>query len=156
MTWARFDDRFWNDRKIRDLPLAAVGLHAKAITFCCHDLTDGFLRGTDVRRLGGSKRWADILVAAGVWTEEIGGWRIHDFLEYHPSAEEVRQRRQMRAEAGRRGGLASGEAKRTANAIAPTAKQTQSKREPRPVPTRPVPVTTIVEDLRARLGKEPM
>lgn len=58
-------------------------------------------------------------------------YALHDWSDYQPSAEQAERLSQLRSEAGRRGGLRSGESRNE-------AKQTKQPDEPRPVPSRPV------------------
>jgi hypothetical protein len=89
------------------------------------------------------------LVAVGLWEVDGDGWRVHDFHDHNPTAAEVKARRSdlsaKRAEAGKRGGIRSGQVRGgEAN-----GKQTGSKAQANdeafaeakrsPVPSRPVP-----------------
>lgn len=74
-------------------------------------LTDGFVAEADALELAkGLARRPTVLiqqlVKAGLWHAEPGGYRVHDYLDYNPSAAEEKAKRAARAEAGRLGGLA--------------------------------------------------
>lgn len=62
-------------------------------------------------------------------------WRIHDFLQYQPSRAATEKKRQVRRDAGRRGGLRSGETRRE-KGEANASGSASPAREPRPVPSR--------------------
>lgn len=113
MPWAKLDDRFHENRKVRRLwrsQPAAVGLHVLAITYCAGNLTDGIVdaefveeRVPDGRR---RKAMTDALVASNLWRTCNEGWSINDYTEFNPSRKEVQTRRAVRAEAGKKGATA--------------------------------------------------
>lgn len=171
MVWSRFDDRRAMNRKLREAGFEARGLDEAAICQVSGDGTDGFISVDTVEMLAIAhrcrnwRRLADRLVHVGRWEVENGGWRIHDYLEYHPSradAEEMKEHiREVRAEAGRRGGLASAAKRGQANGkqVATQANEANEQHragqatKPRPVPTRPsppnlpaVPTLAVVRD----------
>jgi len=141
MTWARLEDSFPEHPKIAALSDGAFRLHVTAICYASKFNTDGDLSAAAFRVIRGSTKLAGELLGAGVWEKnEDGAWRIHDFLHYNPSREEQAGRRQTRADAGRLGGLKSGEARRSngeANASPKTKQMLEAKTNP--VPSRPVP-----------------
>jgi len=70
MPWARFDDRFPSNRKIRKLSDRAFRLYVSAICWSAENLTDGFIPEGDLRLVAdvrGPKTVAAELVAAGLW-----------------------------------------------------------------------------------------
>ena len=100
MTWAKLDDRFHENRKIRGLwrkQPAALGLHVLALTYCAGNETDGFVDAEFVADKAGSpathRKMTTALVDAGMWIEEPGGWRLHDYLDYNPSSAQLAQTR---------------------------------------------------------------
>jgi hypothetical protein len=60
-------------------------------------LTDGFIPKDRVARLAPRVRESHIaeLVDADLWAPVVGGWSIHDYLEYNPSRAEVNERREV-------------------------------------------------------------
>jgi hypothetical protein len=154
MTWARLEDTFAEHPKIAGLSDSAFRLHVTAICYAARFNTDGELSPSAVRVIRGQARQIGQLVDAGVWDDAGGGtYVIHDFLEYNPSREETEGRRATRAEAGRMGGLRSGEARRSkseanneANALAKTKQMLRSKTNP--VPTRPDPSRPVGNNSR--------
>lgn len=127
LTWLRLDDVFHRHRKVAPLSDRAFRLHVTALLECCANGTDGhidrrlpptwpaFRKG---RALDGA---IDELVEAGLWEQSEDGWLAHDFLDWNPSAAQVRAKQFVRSEAGKKGG------QRTAN-----LKQ-QAKQTPKPV-----------------------
>lgn len=126
--WAKVDDKFPRHRRIRELrrDSNAKWLHVTAICHCCEHLTDGLIdeisldqviSDSDIARPT-ALRCVPKLEAAGLWIrhEGRGAWLIRDFLDYNPTAHEVREKREKRASAGRLGGIKSGEARREASA----------------------------------------
>jgi hypothetical protein len=110
MTWARLDDRFHDNRKIkrawRRAP-AAVGLHVMAITYSAGHLTDGFVDPDFVEDRIPVKKQRDrvlsVLLDAGLWKAVDNGWELNDFSDYNPSKAEILARKEAKAAAGRKG-----------------------------------------------------
>jgi hypothetical protein len=94
VAWARFDDRYDDNRKVKRAWRAnrgSVGLHAMAITYSARHETDGLI---DVEwlieKLPAAKereKMIAALVDAGLF-EPVDGevFRVHDYLEFNPSA----------------------------------------------------------------------
>ena len=119
LSWLRIDDGFPEHEKVLALKGAgAKWLHVVALCQCAANLTDGVI---DPKRLKVICAIADVhrpahcvrqLVEAGLWVElENGGYRVRDYLDYNPTAAEVKEKRAARQAAGRAGGLASGQAR---------------------------------------------
>lgn len=128
MTWAKLDDAILDNPKIAKAGVFGFALHVAAITWSCRNLTDGILPMSRVTSLldlscvsfdeanpfalvGGPKSMSggdglkaiDVawhLVKCGLWeySEEDHGFRLHDFLEYNPSREQVLGKRKNEAE----------------------------------------------------------
>lgn len=115
MSWLKFDDHFDEHPKVVGLTDAAFRLSVRAIAYSSRNLTDGVLSEAAVRSLVGTKARAERLsaelVAAGLWEVATQGWQIHDYNDFQPTKDIVLERRRIRAEAGRLGGLRSGEAR---------------------------------------------
>ena len=162
MSWARVDDGWWCHRKVLGLDLAARGLWVSALSWSCAQRVDE-IPAAFLPTVGATVEHADALVAAGLWVEDDGGWRIHDWDAY-----QERTLSEKRADAGRKGGRRSGQTRSKAEATRPTpvpepppetdsdqAKHEASAKQPelasrskrqanteagtRPVPTRPDP-----------------
>lgn len=109
MSWARLDDSFWRNPKITELLDTAKGpealaLHVAAISYCAEHLTDGVVDKSDIRRI---VRWHNSrvksalqsLLQSGLWDIVEPGvkWRVHDFLDYNPTRQEVLVKREKDA-----------------------------------------------------------
>src|SRR5918997_537336 len=81
-------------------------------------------------------------VEAGLWRRVKGGYTFHEWAERQPSRQSIEDRRTVRAEAGRNGGLRSGQVRRAkqskieASASSKPEANASQVLEP---PTRPVP-----------------
>lgn len=169
MPWGRLDDSLYDHPKLDLLPaeerLAAVGLWARAISWCNRFLTDGLVPRDRIVKLDGTLDLADLLVGAGLFEPAAHGYQIHDFLEFNDSREKVEKRRvgdaerkaQWRAdrEAAKNGTKPSGGSHsgtpRTKRDVVPVGVTPESQvesprdsrtRESRPVPSRPNLSTT--------------
>lgn len=80
------------------------------------------------------------LIYAGLWDEADGGYRIHDYLDYQPSKQQIEDERRQKQAAGQAGGRASAQARAQAPARAPAAAPAQAKSKPVPKPV-PKPVS---------------
>jgi hypothetical protein len=153
VAWARLDDRFHEHRKVKKAwrcSPASVGLHVMAITYCAGHGTDGLVDvefvEEKVPKDRDRERMIAALVDAGLWELVDGGWVIHDFLEFNPSRAETDEQRthvsRVRAEAGRRGGLAKaakhGGNSQVARQQTPSKLPCSNEASSSPDPTRPV------------------
>lgn len=107
MPWFRLDDSFHSHPKVVAAGNEAIGLYVRCGSYAAQHLTDGFVPD-EVALLYGSRELADTLVRTKLWRRARGGWRMPDYLDYNPSREQVVDKQKARAEAGRKGGLASG------------------------------------------------
>jgi hypothetical protein len=127
MPWVRIDEEFPRHPKVVKAGPLGMAMHVAALCYCNQYLTDGFvpraivaglidLSGIGMRQWmgevagGGEDATWELVVqdleAAGLWEREQGGWRIHDYHDYQPSREHVLKVREVRQEAGRKGGQA--------------------------------------------------
>ncbi len=138
MAWVRLDEEFPDHPKVVTAGPLAGWLHVCALAYCNRHLTDGFIPRAQVARLVNFdgvlelgteddtgpcdvRDWPDIspykladrLVAVGMWEERQGGYLIHDYLDYQPSRAESQAQRKVKSDAGRAGGLRSGESRRS-------------------------------------------
>lgn len=121
MVWARVDDGILDNPKIARAGVFGFALHMAAITWCCRNLTDGFIPSARVTALLDLSRVmfdesnplalidgpscgtiteglsaitiAEHLVDIGLWEVAKGGYELHDFLEYNPSRAQVDAKR---------------------------------------------------------------
>lgn len=132
MSWAKLDDGFFDHPKVLVAGEDAANLYVRGLVWCCKHLTDGAIPREALRTLTGRRDAAALaakLVASGLWEMRDGGWAVHDFHDHNPTAAEVKARRSelsaKRAEAGKRGGIRSGQVR----GMEANAKQTASKPE---------------------------
>jgi hypothetical protein len=102
VTWVRTDDQMPRHPKMWRLSDAAYRLNHHGLSHCAAYATDGFIDEAYIDTLipAGRKarQFADELVSAGVWEKVPGGWCIHDYLEYQPSAAQVEAQRRATRE----------------------------------------------------------
>jgi hypothetical protein len=146
MPWGKVDDTFYDHPKLDELgrdKLPAIGLHWLIVSWCNRFLTDGVVPEERVKRLGGTPRLAAALVTARMWhhgpdhcdspkcaPRAESGYRVHDYLGFNKSREEVERERRFWAEKKARSrGESQGDS------------QGESSESPADVPrSRPVPV----------------
>jgi len=99
------------------------------LAYCEEGLTDGFIPSVALDFLGvkGARHLVPRLEAAQLWQAVDGGWRVHDYAEHHRSAQQVREIRNRRRDAGRQGGVASA-ASRAKQGASTRPKQSASRR----------------------------
>lgn len=94
MVWVKLDDHFDEHPKIAQVDNDALALWVCGLAYCNRNLTDGFipkqvalgqLRFCEKSTVEAIKQ----LVDAGLWAQERGGFRIHDYLTYQKSRETV-------------------------------------------------------------------
>lgn len=137
MPWFKVDDALPANHKVLSIPrgprrLAAVGAWTLAGAWTAANLQEGKIPTAVVGELGISARAVLDLVAAGLWLEVEGGYLMHDFLDYNPSAEQVRKDRADAAERQRR-------AREKAKASRRDSRVTHTVSHGPPDPTRPDP-----------------
>ncbi|MBP2331262.1 hypothetical protein JOF56_011647 [Kibdelosporangium banguiense] len=144
MTWFKVDDRFYDHPKVRRLGkdrAAAIGVWTLCGSWAADKETDGFVPAEVAQRYDPRERMAARLVAVGLWHQDTvegeTGYRFHDWHIYQPSAEKAQAKRKVRQEAGRRGGIKSGQTRRSkteANASAKPEANHEAKTNPEPEP----------------------
>lgn len=150
MPWVRFDDQFTVHRKVDGLSDTAFRLHVAAIFWCARNLTDGFVPEDDLdlvcARVRAPARFAIECVDRGTWhppgtecdspkcpanpeadTKQPASrcFAVHDYFEYQPTRSKVLKEREMKAAAGRIGGIISGQTRRS------NAKRSNRKAKPK-------------------------
>lgn len=97
MPWFRVDDGLADHPKVLGIPrrdrAAAMGLWALAGAWSAAHLTDGRVPAYLPEHLGCTRRSADVLVRAGLWSAEAHGWQFHAWSERQPSREQVESER---------------------------------------------------------------
>ena len=106
MSWGRLDDKMAFHAKVVKAGNEAVGAWARMISLSCAQGTNGKL-STEQARLIARPSVLAKLVDVVLLEQVEGGFAIHDFTEWNPTAEEVKAKRddlsEKRAEAGRAG-----------------------------------------------------
>lgn len=106
MSWVRIEDGFFRHRKVVDLSKDAKLLFIAGLCHCADQTTDGFISIASLRVIAAfvdvKPATAALLVDAGLWHKEAAGFRVHDYLDYQPSAEDERKRKAENAERVRR------------------------------------------------------
>ena len=100
MPWARLDDSFFINPKIRKAWRCrpALGLHTMALSHAMHfpelegSVPQEFVED-QLPDPGEREQVVAALVDCGLWRERPEGWLIHDFLKYNPSAADIKARR---------------------------------------------------------------
>lgn len=100
MAWFKVDDGFYDHPKVEELPNAAVGLWAKAGTWCAKHETDGVIPATRVKALKGTASQIRALIECGLWGETTTNsgakaYSFRDWFDYQPSREEREEERQL-------------------------------------------------------------
>lgn len=167
--WVKLDDGFPEHPKVLDTqyPPLLIALQVAGICYCNRNLTDGFMPRAKVAALlslgdglafvngmsGMDATWEPViadLLRIGVWEEVEGGYRIHDYLEYQPSRDEVEGRRnavhQQKVDAGKK---RASTAARAGGKF--SAGQNQHNQRSDQHSTSPVPVP---KEIRAESGTE--
>lgn len=103
MTWLKVDDGFPSHEKVMALSEGpcrgdAIALWTFGGCWSSHALREGFVPNGVVRAYGFHPEAAPELVRVGLWVEEQGGYRFHDWADYQPSAAQVEERRKAGAE----------------------------------------------------------
>jgi hypothetical protein len=114
MGWVRVDDAFYDHEKFIAAGPCGIALWLTALGWSNRNLTDGYIPRGQVPRLlvFEGLSWetgavpglatfgeevtglavANRLVEVGIFDDAPGGYQIHDYLEFQPSAEQVREK----------------------------------------------------------------
>lgn len=123
MAWAKIDDQFLDNPKIRRAGKDAAFLYVAGLLHCNKYLTDGFIEECFLPKIATAAflrnhfASARVLVTNDLWMKVEGGYRVNDYLKYNLSKEQIKKLR----ENGKKGGEAKALAIATAKAI-PNAK----------------------------------
>lgn len=147
MSWFKLDDRFFDNPKIAALSDGAKVAYLEAGTYCARELTDGYIPLNKAKGFAGKARVVQELVPH-LWEPCDGGFRVHDYLKYNPTKEQVLKEKAERHEAKSRAGRA-GAAKRwgsseIAEPIADEWQNDSTEHGPvtrNPIPDNPLPLT---------------
>lgn len=113
MTWTKLDDAFWSNPKVMEAGNEVAGAYTRMLSYCGQQLTEGKIP-EGIARMIAKPALLQRMAEHGFIEQNGSGWVIPDYLEFNPSAEQIRERRRKRAEAGRLGGLASSKSRSAA------------------------------------------
>jgi hypothetical protein len=146
MPWFKVDDGFHCHPKILAAGNAAIGLWTRCGSYVSDQITDGFVPET-VAKLYGKPSEIRSLLEVGLWAKTAGGYQMHDYHDFNPTAEKVLADRDAAAERQR-----EWREKRKAEKAAEAAMSQRDKpvshghvTRPRPDPTRPDPIKTLTQ-----------
>jgi hypothetical protein len=114
MGWIRISDDNYDHAKFAEVGPIGVAVWLAGLAYCNRNLTDGFIPRTAANRLicvdglgifTGNFSGEDAtvedgiqeLVESGLWIKVPRGYRVHDYLDYQPSGDEVRAKRERNA-----------------------------------------------------------
>ena len=108
MPYLNLDDNFADHPKVDGLSDSAFRLHVAGLCYASRHLTDGFIPKEKVTRLVPRFRRPALDELVGtLWITAIGGFQIHDYLDWNRSREQIefeRERiRKVRSAAGKKG-----------------------------------------------------
>jgi hypothetical protein len=100
--WSKLDDALIDHRKVfaaggklgKDGAAVALGFYAVALMWSNKHLTDGFIPSATIsgfRHVSEPKKVAEILAKARLFDRVSGGFRVHDFADYNPSADRIKK-----------------------------------------------------------------
>jgi hypothetical protein len=130
VSWVRVDDGFTEHPKVIGLSDAAFRLHIHGMCYSARQLTDGLIPSQWLRGTGRKPKAVLELVSAGLWDEIEGGYRIHDYLEYQVSRDQVLYKRNEAAARMQKVRANNGEVR---------ANNATGSREPASTPSPPLP-----------------
>lgn len=162
MPWVKLsDDWYDNPKHIAAGPLGNA-MWVTALSWCLRNLTDGYIPNGQVNRLvdpdalaalgTDARAVAATLVACGLFEQADGGYRIHDFLDYQPSREQVLDGRERERGRWRRRQEASDNCPTERAEVVPAAEPSSDT----PDAKNPGPATTTTpRRLRANSARSP-
>ena len=115
--WTKLDDALIDHRKVfaagdaigRNGPALVIGMYTLGLIWSNRQLSDGFLPIGRVKAFATHfdkpLAIAEALVAAGLWEPATGGFQIHDYHEYNPTAVEAKAHRKHVSEVRKKAGL---------------------------------------------------
>jgi hypothetical protein len=112
VSWSKLDDGFWMHPKIVRAGNEQAGIFCRCLSYCGAYLTDGLIPEPVAVSIAGSKKALEATISLGLLDRlESGSVLVRDYAHYNPLRDEVETQREKRRDAGRRGGIASGQAR---------------------------------------------
>ncbi len=107
MSWLRIDDRAHSHIKFLRAGHEATGFWMMCGSYAADHELNGEVPREFAERLAGSpqalRRLSSKLIAVGLWEVSETGWRMHDYLAWNPSREELERKRVDASAKGRKG-----------------------------------------------------
>lgn len=168
MGWGRLDDGWHGHPKLLAAGLIATAIQSKAISYCGHYLTDGYLPAEAVPALfvgvellfvkngggapdeyGGAPTpaaridWPAYMVANRLW-EKVSNrpgypYKVHDYLDFNPSRTWLEAERERKKARGEAGARARWEGKKPTQSLNDSAPSIATSTVSRDAPTQPIP-----------------
>jgi hypothetical protein len=157
MGWARIDDSFHDHPKLIGLSLEALGLWTKCLTWAHRHHGSALVLGhipPDLPQMfagARGKRLAAELSSRALWDVDLdlGGWNIHDYVDYLPAAERPQSASEVskaRSAAGKRGAEARWSKARESQTDSNLPDDCMASTDGKPMPpTRPDPTVVPTE-----------
>lgn len=101
-TFIRLDHGMPENRKVMGLSDTAFRLYVEAICWCSRQESDGHIPESFMSRIGNAKSVKE-LTGSGLLDIAVGGYRVHDYLDFQRSSEEIGAYRSAKGEAGTKG-----------------------------------------------------
>lgn len=134
MSFLSLDDKMGRHPKVGPLSDAAFRLHINALLHCSEYLTDGRIKSANVETLTRHKNKKELidgeLVPAGLWEPMVGGFEIHDYLDWNLSKAQVEARKEsakVRAATARGPTESAGNVARTSHVRRTPSEQSTNK-----------------------------
>lgn len=106
LPWVRLDTQFPSNPKVLELVAAkkfrALFAYLSSLAYCGVHETDGYLPDTALPFVHATRAEANVLVEAGFWDMQPGGWSVHDWDQKQFSSDEHRQRRERAVKAAQK------------------------------------------------------
>jgi hypothetical protein len=152
VSWFKVDDHLTFHPKVLSVGNEAIGAWVRLGAYCGGHLTDGAVPAAIALSVCGNKIAAQ-LVAAGFLEQRDGSYLMHDYLDYNPSAEQVKAARAASAERQARHRQRNGVTNDNSNGVTNTV---SNGCPDQPVPSRPDPIPSLPNQpdqiARARVG----
>lgn len=93
MAWVKLDDEMPRHPKVLDLSDRAFRVYITCLCTTSEFLKDGYITAAQMKQAKASPKVVRELLEAGLIHVDGVGYRIHDYLKYNPSREQVEKRR---------------------------------------------------------------
>lgn len=93
MVWVKLDDAFVDHPKVVRLSDAAFRAHVRGLSYCARLLTDGLIPADVAPKKPVLRELTDESPPGPLWERDGQNYRIHDYLKFQPSREDVMRER---------------------------------------------------------------